>query len=291
MKVQDLLRYGNWSGPGFTAGRQEDDFGPNQARTLTEDDHLVRGIDPYDNFVAKAHDLNEYAAEEQLRIVANSLGLITREVRIEGDKHFYPERFKFGKDVGEGHRFVSFKHYRDKLEAGNPSDQDRESLVQGFYNYYMHISHSNCQFGIDYLRNEVYYFSNIFKGSMRMSAQLKGASPVFLGEAADAEARVHRDVLHGIADSTRYATQFRAYLTDQFVNPANNPIFEKVGSDDYKPSLTKEALIAASRDELLHAGVALREKKQIGTHEKAFRGANATGYTSAQALMDSLAAV
>lgn len=290
MKVEDLLRYGNWSGPGYTAARAEDDFGPNQARTLTDEETRIQGIDPYDNFVAKAHDLNEYAAEEQLRAVVASLGLITKEVKTEGTKHFYTERFKFGKDVGEGHRFVSFKHYEEKLNAGSPSDPDRENLIQGFYNYYMHISHSNCQFAIDYLRNEVNLISNIFSGSWRMSAQLKGASPIFLGEAADAEARVLREVMHGIADPSTYASRFQNYLQDNFVYPADAN-FAPIGGDAFKPSLTKAGLIAEPRNRLLEAGVALREKKQVGTQEQAFRGANAAGYGSAQALIDGLDAV
>lgn len=290
MKVEDLLRYGNWSGPGYTAARAEDDFGPNEARTLTEDEHHIPGIDPYDNFVAKAHDLNEYAAEENLRAVVNALGLITREVKNQGDKHFYTERFKFGKSVGEGHRFVSFKFYNDALNAKGPSDQDRENLIQGFYNYYMHISHSNCQFAVDYLRNEVYYFSNMLSGSMRMSAQLKGASPIFLGEAADAEARVFSKVLLGVADPSPYAMRFEAYLSDNFVSPSDSN-FDKVGSDTFKPSLTKAAIIKASRDELLHAGVALREAKQKGWQEKAFRGEHAKGYTSTKDLIDALDAI
>ncbi|MEM7058735.1 MAG: hypothetical protein AAF557_14180 [Pseudomonadota bacterium] len=290
MKVEDLLRYGNWSGPGYTAARAEDDFGPNQARTLTREETRIQGIDPYDNFVAKAHDLNEYAAEEQLRGVVASLGLITNEVKTEGTKHFYTERFKFGKDVGEGHRFVSFKHYRDRLAAGSPGNQDRENLIQAFYNYYMHISHSNCQFAIDYLRNEVNLFSNIFSGSWRMSTQLKGASPIFLGEAADAEARVFREVLHGIADASPYSSRFQSYLQDNFVSPMSEN-FAPIGGDAFKPSLTKAGFIAEPRDRLVEAGVALREAKQAGWQEKAFRGANSDGYGSAKALIDGLAAV
>jgi len=290
MNVADLLLYGNWSGPGYTAARKEDDFGPNEARTLTDEETRIQGIDPYDNFVAKAHDLNEYAAEEQLRTVVASLALITKEVKSEGTKHFYTERFKFGKDLGEGHRFVSYAHYRDKLNARSPSDQDKENLVQGFYNYYMHISHSNCQFAIDYLRNEVNFFSNFFKGSRKMAAQLLGASPIFLGEAAEAEVHVLSEVLAGAEDKSVYAQRFQNYLADNFVAPSDAN-FAPIKGDAFKPSLTKTAIVAEPRRRLVEAGVALRERKQAGTQEKAFRGANAAGYGSAQALIDGLQAV
>ena len=43
------------------------------------------------------------------------------------------------------------------------------------------------------------------------------------------------------------------------------------------------AVVLGKSYELLRAGVALREKKQAGTQEKAFSGANAKGYSSAQA--------
>lgn len=287
-KVEDLLKYGNWSGPGYTAARKEDDFGPNQARTLTEQETRIQGIDAYDNFVAKAHDLNEYAAEEQLRTVASSLGLITKQVKSEGTKHYYTERFKFGKDLGEGHRFISYAHYRDKQNAGNASDQDKENLRQGFYNYYMHISHSNCQFAIDYLRNEVSLFAS-FKSTL-MILQLKGASAIFLSEAADAEKMATDTVLTGVTDKGVFESRFKNYLSDNFVYPLDSN-FAPMDGRSFKPSLTKAAIVAEPRRRLLEAGVALREKKQAGGHKKAFRGDNMWGYDSAQAMIDGLAAV
>lgn len=286
--VEDLLKYGNWSGPGYTAARREDDFGPNEARTLTQQETRIQGIDAYDNFVAKAHDLNEYAAEEQLRTVVSSLGLITKQAKSDGSKHFYTERFKFGKDLGEGHRFVSYAHYRDQQNGGNPDASDRENLRQAFYNYYMHISHSNCQFAIDYLRNEVSLFAS-FKSTL-MILQLKGASAIFLGEAGDAEKMATDTVLSGVTDKSTYENRFKAYLSDNFVYPLDSN-FAPIDGRSFKPSLTKDAFVSESRRRLLEGGVALREKKQAGGHKKAFRGDNMWGYGSVQAMIDGLDAV
>ena len=76
MPIEDILRYGNWSGPGWTAGVKIDEFRDNGwERVITDDDREMLGIDRYDNFVAKAHDLNEYAALDKLRPILASLGL------------------------------------------------------------------------------------------------------------------------------------------------------------------------------------------------------------------------
>ena len=291
MSIQGLIRYGNWSGPGWTAGRAEDDFGPNEARALRDDERDLMGIDAYDNFVAKAHDLNEYAAEGLLRNEATNMGLITNQVQQQGTKTFYAERFKFGSDIGEGHRFVSFAFYRDALQDRGAGAEEMTRLRQAFYNYYMHIALSNCQFGVDYVRNEISLIRNIFSGSWGMKKQLAGAAHIFLDEADNAEKRVFRDVLAGVPDAQPFADRFQIYISDNFVYPMDRG-FQPVRGTEYKPSLTKAAMTGATRKELLDAGVALRdEKNSSGNQEQAFRGAGSRGFDSPKALIDALAAV
>jgi len=59
--IAELLRYGNWSGPNWSNGVN---YG---GRVLTDAELRTPGIDPYDNYVAKAHDLNEIFAAQRLR--------------------------------------------------------------------------------------------------------------------------------------------------------------------------------------------------------------------------------
>lgn len=47
-----LTRYGNWTGPGWAAGRASPPGDP-----ITEADLLIAGVDPFDDLVSKPHDL------------------------------------------------------------------------------------------------------------------------------------------------------------------------------------------------------------------------------------------
>jgi len=58
--VTGLLKYGNWSGPGWTAGQEASAYeNANVQRILSQADRKLLGVDSFDNYVAKAHDLNE----------------------------------------------------------------------------------------------------------------------------------------------------------------------------------------------------------------------------------------
>lgn len=63
-----ILKYGNWSGPGWSNG---DGYA---GRRLTDVEKFGVGVDAYDNYVAKAHDLNEITGEENLRANLSDLG-------------------------------------------------------------------------------------------------------------------------------------------------------------------------------------------------------------------------
>lgn len=67
--VSQILAYGTWSGPEYSNGFSF------PKRRFTDIDRVEFGIDPYDNYVAKSHDLNEINAAENLRASLASLDI------------------------------------------------------------------------------------------------------------------------------------------------------------------------------------------------------------------------
>lgn len=293
--IKEAIQYGNWSGPGWTAGGRDEPFRDKGiSRSLTDQDRHLPGIDPYDNFVAKPHDLNEFDAEERLRGALAGLGLVSDQLNTDEDgRLFYPDRLVFGDDPGvdEGHRFVSFKTYIARQAAEAPGETNARLVRSAFCNYFLHIAKSNCQFGVDHIRNDprlgfVDSFLSFFKPTS-IRKQLLGAAVIFLEEAKTAENRVNDEVLVGIDDKAEYGAAFDVYIQENFVSPVD-PNFAPVGDQAFLPTLTKAAITAASRDELLKAGVALRSLENSKGSDRLFREAPAGGFPSVAALHEAI---
>ena len=261
------------------------------ARSLQPNERNIEGVDAYDNFVAKAHDLNEFDAEVQLRNGLAGLGLIRNAVtQRPAGRFIYEDRIVYGDDPGmdEDHRFASFSHYSKEQKAKSPGADNELILRQIFTNYFLHISRSNCLFAVDVIRNTARFSLASLFDMLSMHKQLLVASHLFLQEAADAEARVFRDVLRGISDVDPFIDEFQFYIDANLVYPAP-PEFQPIDGREYRPTLTRDAVVAESRDKLVRASADLRSKiDQSGPQERLFTGPNRHGFNSVSALLSAL---
>lgn len=290
--ISSLLKYGNWSGPGWTAAMRDAGFrADGVARSLQPRERNIAGVDAYDNFVAKAHDLNEFDAEVQLRNGLASLGLIGNTVmQRPAGRFIYEDRIVYGDDPGldEDHRFASFIHYSKEQQAKAPGADNELILRQIFTNYFLHISRSNCLFAVDVIRNPARFSLASLFDMLSMNKQLLVASHLFLQEAADAEARVFRDILRGVSDTDPYIDEFQIYIDANMVYPAA-PEFQPIDGREYRPTLTRDAVVAESRDKLVKASVELRSRiNQAGPQERLFTGPNRHGFSSVSDLVSAL---
>ena len=69
--MTDFLAYGVWHGPGYSAGV----FNSEGLNTFSSAQRSLQGVDGYDNYVAKSHDLNEIIASEILRDELAAVGM------------------------------------------------------------------------------------------------------------------------------------------------------------------------------------------------------------------------
>ena len=68
VELNDFLRFGVFTGPGYTGGILHDGTVP-----LTREEMInLPSVDALDNFVSKAHDISEISA---MRALANGLGI------------------------------------------------------------------------------------------------------------------------------------------------------------------------------------------------------------------------
>ena len=287
MAIEDLLRYGEWSGPGWTAGMPADFFTSKGVdRKISNADRAVPGIDRYDNFVAKAHDLNEFAAQETLRGELADLGLTTTKTKTVGGRRAFADPLIFGKGGLDLKRFVSYDHYLDQLGGASAPKTKARKLCRAFVMYFMHIAYSNAQFAVDCILNYVDYFGNIGEGSIRMAHQLRIAPHWFLKEASELELKcVNVQTAHGAALIGSKA--MRDHLKAEFVSPTAS-FFKPVDSDGYIAALTRDAMIAADRVELTEIHPVMigltnnKSRKQIA---RMIERRHPEGFTSAAALI------
>lgn len=203
----EVPRYGEWSGNNYSNG---ENYG---GRVLSEGELRLPGKDLYDNFVAKAHDLNEIFAAEDLRaslvkasrndafaslMYKNKLGDYTNEMVYETVGRILPRE-----------RFVDMSYY-----MAQAASSEKDAVEIAFYRYFDHVMRSNMQFSIDYARNGV----SLSLSGLVMQVLLFGAPHYFRSEAIKLESvllemqvsnRVSRDrLLSSVGD-----------LSDRFVAP------------------------------------------------------------------------
>ena len=283
------------SGPGWTAGRKSglsrksyDDVGAD--RIITDTQRAVNGIDRYDNFVAKAHDLaNEFAAQEQLRVTLIKLKLVSDKKTKVADRPAWTEKLQYGAGGEDLRRFVSLDGYMAALQAQSPTKDQVQELGEAFVFYFCHIIHSNAQFAIDVHLNRVSRWRNRKRGGYKMALQLGFAPHLFLGEA-------HRLSLCAQRARTDYKvklptlTALRQYLADHLITPRES-YFKPVRGEPHIVLLTATGLIQTPREVLVDAFDALRqtvEDKGADTVERKLKKAAPQGFDAADDLFQFL---
>lgn len=268
--VETILQYGAWSGPGYTAAgraRLWEEHG--LCRILTPAERRIPGVDPYDNWVAKAHDLNEVDAESALRRRLTALGLCSERTRTApGGLCGYDRRFEYSPH----HRFVSLSAYR---AAAAPAAQ--QDLSTAFLLYYEHLMRSNLQWCLDYVLNGAVKF--------RMNLQLLGGQHVFLAEAAMLEDRI--EALRAAMGASVPGREGVARALDlSFLSPGG-PDFA-APRKAFRPLLSRDAILRAPRRMLLRLAADHRDAEN--EPERAARAARRAQVARAAALIDRRAA-
>lgn len=256
--IVNLLKYGNWSGPGWSASRLASEFeDAGVARLITPADRLIPGIDPYDNYVAKVHDLNEFAAEDQLRLRLADLGLVDNSHSSLNGMPVYASRLQYGgADKGDS-RLASFHHYRDTLNQAGAQSGDEEKLVVAFALYYRHIIKSNAQFAIDQVLNR---FNTALPGAdqLLMYAQLMGAPHLFLAEATAIAGLLAKRIEVPYGPDIVSTADRAAYMDLYFLTP-DGPDMSGAPVAPLVPVLTRNAVIRASLRQLRRVYMELNE--------------------------------
>lgn len=247
----ELLRYGNWSGPGWSNGTN---YG---GRVLTDAELRTPGIDAYDNYVAKAHDLNEFFAAERLRETLASLGPKFRDLlqRHSNNDFVVPLVYAAVPGFSSQPRFVDMLHYVPTAPAAI-----KDQVAEAFFSYFNHVMRSNLQFAIDYVYNEV----NLFKPrAFLMNIQLLGGSHFFLNEANWVEEQLN-DLERSQLVSRAYIDGEPARLETNFVSPTTSNLVSQYISPvnpAYVRKIQMGTLLSADRRTLLLHGVAIRNAK------------------------------
>ena len=254
--VSRLLRYGNWSGPGWSNGNN---FG---GRILTEPELQTPGIDAYDNYVSKCHDLNETFASYTLRreLAAASPAHSDLLLRNGAGHYAKPLVFEPISDLLSNPRFVSFDRY---VSEAKPNE--KRAVAEAFYSYCDQVMRSNLQFAIDYVWNEVEFVS--IKTPLMM-AELGFASHVFLNEATWLDAQMRRlRQSEGVSDA--YIRQSDIAMRFRFVSPhfGNNPSrYITPGRRRFVRKVGVETLLIADRESLVRQAVDIRRLKNRTRH-------------------------
>lgn len=250
-KHKELLMYGNWSGPGWSNGHN---FG---GRVLSTNELRRKGIDAYDNYVAKSHDLNEIFAAHQLRESLAEHSQPHKDLLKKNSKGHYikPLTFAPALKITDTPRFAALHPY---LTSAKP--EDVRSVAEDFYVYFEHLKRSNLQFAIDYVWNEV-SLTNL--KSFAIFAQLFGASHFFLEEAKwleDQQTRLRENTL--VSDS--FANSVATKVAQDFVSPGHTNAASKFILPIKKKFIRKvpvSALLATDRESLKNRAAAIRDEK------------------------------
>lgn len=124
-----IMRYGVWHGRGYSNGWNT------SVRRFSDDEKRAPGIDAYDNFVAKAHDLNEIVAEELLRGRLAGAGFQDLDnIADNGHWDFVLE--------SKGGRVLDFEHYYG--QAATP--EAKRQVADAFAMYESQFMRSNLQY-------------------------------------------------------------------------------------------------------------------------------------------------
>lgn len=181
--VSKILSYGVWSGPGYSAGHYSISIAlMRKHETRTAHYRRFKGVDAYDHFVARTHDLNELDAEGHLIDALADEGLIemrptTFDYR---DHNMQPVAGSFDtppaldRAGSIGDRFIDPEFYLDGLTG-----ETRRRVARAFIRYALHIAYSNLQYSLDVIPNRVDDRQNF---SELMNVQILGSSPIFLKE-------------------------------------------------------------------------------------------------------------
>ena len=129
--INVVMRYGVWSGRDYSNGWNTD------TRRWSDEEKQRPGIDAHDNFVAKAHDLNEINAEEHLRAALEKAGFGALGLVSPAGK--WQEKLET-----QGDRVLDFEHYHSRAEGAN-----KQKVADAFLLYEEHFMRSNLQFAID----------------------------------------------------------------------------------------------------------------------------------------------
>lgn len=265
-EIEKFLQYGNWSGPGWTAsGRAAEYRRLKVGRILSEADFAIPGVCRYDNYVAKAHDLNEVVAETALRRTLEALKLVSAElVDLPGGEKAYADPMVYGDEAGDGHRFVSLRTYREaQKKRGDPTPTDEIRLASAFILYLEQLQRSNLQYAIDCKLNTP-QLAGGFVGAFKMRLQLLAAPEYFMGEAAEIGI-LAKSLRNEMGMRVISSAELRARLGESFVSPAAGggeamlKDFAAPGIDAYEPTASRAVLIGATPRQLVLLQVARRE--------------------------------
>jgi len=233
-----LPNYGHWSGQGWSNG---ENYG---GRVLSDGELRRPGIDPYDNYVAKAHDLNEIFAAQDLRYALADASPVFADLRVKTPNGDFAEPLIFEASGGmfDPSRFVDPGYYLPMVRAN-----ERPAVAAAFYSYFDHVMRSNMQYAIDYAFNGVRFTGF---ASIAMQIQLGGASHYFMGEAVDLERRLVHLSQSGLVSSTHISSVPHT-LFDRIVKPGHSS-----GRSSYISRLntpfvqkaTMETIVVADRD-------------------------------------------
>ena len=125
--------FGMWSGPHYSAGIRSPGEGGFDVRGWNPVYNTYKGVNAFDNYIAKPHDLNEIYAEINFIADIEESGLMP----LKTDSGL---KLKFGGE--ETGRFVDIFYYIDS--AQNP--QMQSMVATAAYKYLQHIKVSNLQF-------------------------------------------------------------------------------------------------------------------------------------------------
>jgi len=267
--ANDLMEYGNWSGRGYSAGTNTAGQ-PN--RYLTPEEETLRGVDAFDNCVAKPHDLNEYRSERLLRQHLGQIAEMAAVINADLDPaRPYPayatELIYGGEDelnypgVGaavasrEGEpRFVSYAALKDLADANNLSADGRREFANALFHYFSHVERSNLQFAVDIHSNP----PTLREDATGAFAALIGAAHIFLMEAARAEAMQRRIAAENAAIFDPENAGLADYLNENFafgsdMNDGDNPF-------NFRPGATRAQLLEGDGHALRKRYAALRDR-------------------------------
>ena len=268
--VGQAIHYGVWSGPNYSASRFSYEYeAKGVARIFTAEDIARSGVDAYDNFVAKPHDLNEIIAERRLREALNALdpelaSIDTRQETIAGSQEtVYSERLIYGNNDtphADGTRFVSYEYYVARAKQLGISSAGQTQVAKIFLNYYEHLIRSNAQFAVDWVRNPVDPLASGLD-AVKMNALLLGASTLFSEEGITLNQKFEAIVRkHGSGSGVLNRAEIDQYLDGNFQFGEDFETSEL----SFIKSASKEFLIGATRFDLVRYASALAAGYAVG---------------------------